>query len=300
MATIYGENGNMGGGDALDIAKQALSLAQKAETDLGEVYGIVHAITKDSEPVELIGPTKTVPGAVKTSELPITDNEGSDIRITPSGVARVPIADSQNFGTVKVSGSFSQDSGFGVYLAPNGQIRVPVASATGLGGVKMFETSAGIYNVVSKIDSATNALVGRVQTASLDFTVFKNAAVGYGIGIDSKGTIYSTRVPQKTVITGTVPTTLSGLRVTDLRMWPNRDLCEGALMLSNATAAVLTIKAETVFLTGLNVNAANYTCFEFANPDNVYTLECTKSTLNFTTDIVIPANKSLALYLIAN
>lgn len=93
-----------------------------------------------------------------------------------------------------------------------------------------------------------------------------------------------------------------GLVISDLRAYADGKLAEGVFTLTNGAAENMPIAAKTVFATGLDL-APNktYTAHEWG-VDNVLKLEVngTGKSLDFTTDIEIPASSSLTFYLVAD
>lgn len=96
--------------------------------------------------------------------------------------------------------------------------------------------------------------------------------------------------------------TFKGLVISDLRAYADGKLAEGVFTLTNGTADNMPIAAKTVFATGLDLMPnQTYTVHEWG-VDNVLTLEVngTGKSVNFTTDVEIPASSSSTFYVVAN
>lgn len=94
----------------------------------------------------------------------------------------------------------------------------------------------------------------------------------------------------------------TGLVISDLRAYSDGKLAEGVFTLANGTAANMPIAAKTVFATGLDLMSNQTYTVRKWGVDDVLTLEVddTGKSVNFTTDIEIPASSSLTFYVVAN
>lgn len=166
-------------------------------------------------------------------------------------------------------------------------------------GIKAIKANGGFIIMTDVAPTAHGAAKKLTYIASADLSsAIQTAAVGVAM-----------QRFQPKAITGTVPTTLANVRVTDLKGYDATAgvtrLREGVFCITNGGEEAVSLAAETVFLTGLTpALKANdtYTAFLNFDPTKTVTLEtgAKGNTLNLTTALELPANSTTVVYVLAN
>lgn len=110
--------------------------------------------------------------------------------------------------------------------------------------------------------------------------------------------------PTRSAMSATVPDTITGLKISHLHKLSDGTLPpDSTFDLTNSGTAALTIKANTAFATGLTLadKAASYDVLDFST-GAPYTLNvnATGASMALTTDITIPANSTVTLFVREN
>lgn len=121
---------------------------------------------------------------------------------------------------------------------------------------------------------------------------------GTTIGYSADGLHVVNPVASKVKQMATVPDTLKNVSVSHLYAEPDGTLAEGVFDITNGNSTGMTIAAETVIATGLDLaSGKTYSCLVWGTGDPL-TLEVndTGKSINFTTDVRVEGNSTLHIY----
>lgn len=286
-----------------DNAANALELAQTNETNLGEIHGTVEAIIVDGNTPKVNGATiadatvavEALKGGITADKLSL----GNGVRMNPTTkMLEVPVDSAVLvYGTngIGIKDDSLTPALFAGYDAGTGHSKYIRVKSDG-SGFDFVDAPT-----VDNLGGAT--AIGKAVMKATDAASARNAI---GAGTSSFSGNYND-LTNKPVIgsagytkqTATIPSTLSALKVSHLRTESDGTLVEGVFDITNSSAATVSIAANTVFATGLTMKAeaATYSCLVWGSGDPL-TLSAndTGKSLSFTTDVSVPANSTLHVY----
>lgn len=275
-------------------AANALNLARTNESDIDTIDHVINSIADDTNDTPalkagIVGTAAIADGAATASKV----KHGSTLKANDAGGLDVNAGNGLSTNATTGMLEVPIDSDHFVYGTHGIGIKTRSITSQEL---QAFDTTE--FDQIRKTVAENNLIASTVQLAgtsahSLDIMYF---SVGNLVTYLRKVIGAAARVKQ----TATIPTTFTGkLSVSHLYAEGDGTLAEGVFDLTNATAEALTISAETAFATGLalQAKAATYSCLLWGTGDPL-TLEvnATGKSVNFTTDVTIPASSTLHVY----
>lgn len=261
---------------SIAAGESALELAQTNEHDIDTIDHIVTGIAHDSDGTPELLPVPTV----KALSTQIGDGLMFDSASNKVSVLSAPGVFSYVSGALMV-----KDGGITTQLIADKSVEAAKLADASVTSVKIGPQAVGRPNIA-------DLAVGTDQLAQKSVTLAKLADE------------VTEKIEGYTVAdqTATVPSAFPTLRVSELKS-ANGRLKEGYFRITN-TGAETTIPAETVFATGLSFDAKadSAPCIVSAlagtSTENTIELNDTGKSLNFTAQQIVPANKTVYVYVL--